>query len=294
MARVVIATKTSAWEWHGPTYEEQFEEGSLSQGDYTRIRTAHDEHHASVQKVCERFDQEKIDYRIVNVDDQDWSLDEDTSVVVTLGGDGTLLSASHRVIGAGLVTLFGIRSSGTSVGFLCAGGTERLDELVASIRSGNFNVLEASRLIADIHGVDANRTIRSTVPALNDFLYSNANPAATTRYRLGLGDRQEDHKSSGMWLSTALGSTAGIYAAGGVVQPRADAHFQYVVRELYRAPGKNFYLVKGFFDPDRKSVTIENKCERAILAADGNHGVCEILWGERIVFRRARPVRIAI
>lgn len=293
MAQVVVATKTSAWEWHGPTYEEQFEEGSLSQGDYKRIRAAHDEHHAVVQKLRERFDREKIDYRVVNVDDQDWSLDPDTTVVVTLGGDGTLLSASHRVAGHQPITLFGIRSSGTSVGYLCAGGVERLDDLTQSIKTSQFNVLEASRLIADIHGVDGERSVRSTVPALNDFLYSNANPAATTRYRLALGDKQEDHKSSGMWLSTALGSTAGISAAGGVVQPRNDNNFQYVVRELYRAPGKNFYLLKGFFDPDRKSITIENKCERAILAADGNHGICELVWGEKIVFRRARPVRIA-
>ncbi len=166
--------------------------------------------------------------------------------------------------------------------------------MVKSIQSGQFQVLEASRLIADIYGVEGEGPVRSTPPALNDFLYSNANPAATTRYRLSLGDRQEEHKSSGMWLSTALGSTAGIYAAGGVMQPKTDTNFQYVVRELYRAPGKNFYLVKGFFDPDRKTVTIENRCERAILAADGNHGMCELVWGDKIVFRRAPPIRIAI
>lgn len=294
MSQVVIATKTSAWEWHGPTYEEQFEEGSLSKGDYQRIRDAHDEHYATVDKVREHFDKAKIDYRIVNVDDQAWSLDPETNVIVTLGGDGTLLSASHRMVGTQPITLFGVRSSGTSVGYLCAGGPERVEELVKSIQSGQFQVLEASRLIADIYGVEGEGAVRSTPPALNDFLYSNANPAATTRYRLSLGDRQEEHKSSGMWLSTALGSTAGIYAAGGVMQPKTDTNFQYVVRELYRAPGKNFYLVKGFFDPDRKTIAIENRCERAILAADGNHGMCELVWGDKIVFRRAPPIRIAI
>lgn len=294
MAQVVVVTKTSAWEWHGPTYEEQFEEGLLSPKDYRRIRDAHDEHYATVEKVREQFDHAKINYRMVNVDDQAWSLDSDTTVIVTLGGDGTLLSASHRVVGNESVTLFGVRSSGTSVGYLCAGGPERINELVTSIQSNQFHVLNACRLIADIYGGEGDVIVRSTPPALNDFLYSNANPAATTRYRLSLGDRQEEHKSSGMWLSTAFGSTAGIYAAGGVVQPKDDTNFQYVVRELYRAPGKNFYLVKGFFDPDRKSITIENRCERAILAADGNHGICEILWGERIVFRRAPAVRIAI
>jgi hypothetical protein len=65
------------------------------------------------------------------------------------------------------------------------------------------------------------------------------------------------------------------------------------VRELYRAPGKNFHLVNGFFDPDRKQMVIENRSEKAILAADGNHGITDLLWGDRIVFKRASPVNIA-
>lgn len=292
MTQVVIATKTSSWEWHGPWYEEQFERGGLPEWDYKRIRLAHDEHHESVRTIEESFHAAKISYRIVNVDDHDWSLDGDTKVLLTVGGDGTLLSASHRIMSAQDVVLFGLRSSGTSVGHLCAGGMERLPDLVTSIQNHQFQLIAASRLQAEIHSVSGSPTC-VTPPALNDFLYSNANPAATTRYRISLGDRQEEHKSSGMWLATAHGSTAGISAAGGVVQPRTDTNFQFVIRELYRAPGRNFYLVNGFFNPDKKQLTIENRCEKAILAADGNHSINELNWGDRIVFKRATPIHIA-
>lgn len=291
MAQVVVATKTSAWQRHSLWYEEQFRRGSLAEADYERIRRADSEHLETVQKVKEAFSAAGLDFRCVPVDSPDWAIDSNTEVLVTLGGDGTLLTASHRV-GNQAVTMFGLRSSGTSVGYLCAGGLERLGELVTSIQKREFKVLLAARFHGEIHAAGQSE-VKLTPPALNDFLYSNANPAAMTRYKLSLGDRHEEQKSSGMWLSTALGSTAGILAAGGVSQPRQDRNFQFVVRELYRIAGKNFYLVNGFFDPDKKILTIENRCENAILAADGNHSVTELGWGDRIVFKRSMSLRIA-
>jgi len=291
MAQVIVAVKTSAWDRHGPWYEEQHRHGSLSDAEHQRIKQAHTDHCEAVALVKDRFDQDDIDYRLVNIDDDSWNVDQDTKVVVTLGGDGTLLSASHR-IGSQSITMFGVRSSGTSVGYLCAGGTERLKDLISSIKTGQFKVLHAARFHAEVHSTKSSSPC-ITPPALNDFLYSATNPAAMTRYRISLGERQEDHKSSGMWLSTALGSTAGILAAGGVMQPRPDRNFQFVVRELYRQPGRNFYLVNGFFDPDKKTFVIENRCESAILAADGNHSVTNISWGDRIIFKRSVPLKIA-
>ena len=291
MARVLLVTKTSAWDWHGAWYQSQYQKGSLPEWDYKRIRQAHNEHQESVERAREQITKAGMSFREVNVDHKDWAPDQDTQYVLTLGGDGTLLSASHRVQ-TNNITLIGIRSSGTSVGYLCAGGADRLTEIIGKLKSGDLGVKEASRLRVQILPNDGSPP-KLSVPALNDFLYSNANPAATTRYRISLGERVEEHKSSGLWVSTALGSTAGIYAAGGVVMPRLDRNFQYVVRELYRAPGRNFYLVNGFFDPDEKALTIENRCEQAIIAADGNHGVMNIEWGDRIIFQRAPSIKIA-
>lgn len=291
MAEVVIAIKTSAWDRHGPWYEDQFKKGNLIEADYLHIKRAHAEHFATVASVEEAFQKAQINFRSVNIDDENWSVDGDTRVMLTLGGDGTLLSASHR-IGDQPIIMYGMRSSGTSVGYLCAGGIEKLSELVNSIQTHQFKVLLAARFHAEIFSAGSKKT-KITPPALNDFLYSNTNPAAMTRYRLTSGERQEDQKSSGMWLSTALGSTAGILAAGGVMQPRPDRNFQFVVRELYRLAGKNFYLVNGFFDPDKKLFSIENRCEHAILAADGNHSVTSLEWGDRLVFKRSTPLKIA-
>lgn len=291
MAKVLLVTKTSAWDWHGAWYQAQYQKGALPEWDYNRIKLAHSEHHLAVAKARQAIAGEGLSYREVNVDQPDWSPDEDTEYLITLGGDGTLLAASHRVPN-NKITLIGVRSSGTSVGFLCRGNLEKLPAIVASIKNGTLDFREASRVRAEIHPNDGSPA-RFTPPALNDFLYSNDNPAATTRYRILLGDRVEEHKSSGLWVSTALGSTAGIYAAGGVIMPREETNFQYVVRELYRAPGKTFDLVNGFFNPDEKPLIIENRCEQGIIAADGNHGVMKVEWGDRIKFMRAPSVRIS-
>jgi len=290
MPKVLLVSKTSGWDWHGAWFQSQYQKGALPEEDFNRIKLAHTEHHAALEKTRAALKREGLLFREVNVDQEHWSTDPDTELMITLGGDGTLLAASHRVQSP-KITLVGIRSSGTSVGYLCAGGVDAIDQILKDAKTQSLNVLESSRLKAEITPADGG-PVRFTPPALNDFLYSNSNPAATTRYRLTLGDRSEVHKSSGLWVSTALGSSAGIFAAGGVMMPKNEKKFQFVVRELMRANDRKFHLINGFFDPDEKTLVIENRCENAILAADGNHGITQVEWGDRLKFTRAEPIRI--
>lgn len=292
--QILIVTKTTSWSLRKDSFHQQLGDRRIDQAEFDRIKFSHDEHEETVRKVCSGLDHEKIDYRTVNVDDETWSIPSSTKVVLTLGGDGTLLSASHRMNDNRDLILFGIRSSGTSVGFLCAGGLEKFGDFLVQYKTCNYATMTAERMIAEVQPSNPTKPKKFTVPALNDILYSHANPAATTRYKISLGERIETHKSSGIWFSTSLGSTAGLLAAGGVIQPKTDRSFQFVVRELYREPGRNFFLVNGFFDAEKKNLTLENRCEKAILAADGSRGVIEIEWGDRVIFRRATPVRIAI
>jgi NAD+ kinase len=291
MAKVLLVTKTSTWDWHGAWYQSQVQSGALPEADIKQIKLAHADHLESVTQAQKILNDQGLPFRTLNVDDESWQPDSDTEIMITLGGDGTLLSASHRVESV-KIQLVGIRSSGTSVGYLCAGGIEKMELIILSLLKGDLKFTRACRLRAKITPADGSAP-RFSPPALNDFLYSNANPAATTRYTLNLGNRREEHKSSGMWISTALGSTAGICAAGGVIMPREDTNFQFVVREIYRAPGKNVHLVTGFFNPDERTLVIENRSEKAIVAADGSRGIMQIEWGDKVEFHRAPCIRIA-
>ena len=128
---------------------------------------------------------------------------------------------------------------------------------------------------------------------LNDFLYTNSNPASTTRYKVKFDGRTETHKSSGLWLATATGSTAAISAAGGKVLDAADDGLQFVVRELYQFDGLNNKIYTGFFDSNEQSIEIENHCSNGILALDGERGVIKLKFGDRIRFGRAEPIHVA-
>ena len=153
MARILLVTKTSAWDWHGTWYQSQFQKGALPEWDYNRIKLAHTEHHESVARARDVFQKQGISFREVNVDKDDWAPDDETEFLVTLGGDGTLLSASHRVQ-TSKITLVGVRSSGTSVGYLCLGGADRLEDVAQRVNSSGFSVSEASRLRAEIIPAD--------------------------------------------------------------------------------------------------------------------------------------------
>lgn len=263
----------------------------MPEEDFNRIKLAHEEHQQALSKMRSALREAGLEYKDVNVDQEDWAPESDTKFVITLGGDGTLLAASHRVQ-TNKIVLIGIRSSGTSVGYLCVGGVDRIENILSDMGSGQLKIFESSRLEVEVFPADGSPSYK-TPPALNDFLYSNSNPAATTKYRLSLGGQSETHKSSGLWVSTAVGSSAGIHAAGGVIMPKDDKKFQFVVRELMRGVGRSFNLVKGFFDPDESTLVIENRCENAIVAADGNHGVTQINWGDKLRFHRATPILIA-
>lgn len=286
----LIVTKPTNLEQHGDVIRSQIRRGYLTEDNITELEVAHAEHYRSLEKVRALLAEKKVPFDEVGRGD-DWSDSGQYKVVYTVGGDGTLLSASHSVDGK--TPVIGIRSSKSSVGYLCAGGEEEIGDLVDAFLSDSLGWASCARLKASIFYAEEDEE-RTTIPILNDFLFANHNPSATTRYIITHGDASENHKSSGIWISTATGSTAGICAAGGRPMHRTDDRFQYQVRELYRGVVGSFRLTGGFFDPDELPFTIENRNGAAVLALDGQRGVIPLKFGDRINFQRALPIRIAL
>jgi NAD+ kinase len=203
-------------------------------------------------------------------------------LVVTIGGDGTVLGTSHYVR-EGL--LLGVNSApGDSVGHFCsvtrADFAERLDAILTS----SWKPVELMRLAVSLDD--------QLLPelALNDVLITHACPAATTRYLIRLGQHEEEQRSSGIWVATAAGSTAGIRSAGGRVTPLRSARIQYLVRELYRethgSRTRDYRLVRGLFGPD-ESLTIASKMPEGWLYIDGARTVYRFPFGTRATLKAA-------
>jgi len=252
------------------------------------LEMAHEGHMHSLAVLRETLDSHGINYGEVKAGESKPDLHFDC--VIALGGDGTLITSSYYINDD--TPLIGIRSSSASVGFLCAGDHAHIPSIIEAYQSNQLRYTERHRLRAHVHRHDG--TIEtSSIAALNDVLFAAESPAATTRYKITFRDRVETHKSSGIWIATATGSTAAIGAAGGTFMGPADRHFQFLVRELYQKSEEGLLLSQGFSDAHTDPFWIENQSPASILALDGEKLVMNVGFGERVSFSLANPVRVA-
>jgi NAD+ kinase len=188
----------------------------------------------------------------------------DKDLLIAVGGDGTTLNASSFLDDD--IPIVGVNSDPTrshefgaekktderrSTGQLCAATAENLDDILPQILAGDYY---PPRMRTRIQ-CRVRSTYKTTKlpPALNDILITHPIPAAVSRFRLkkliGTGAeyftpgantaiKMADRElfsfniwSSGMWVSTATGSTAAMKAAGGIVQDVGSGELQYMVRE---------------------------------------------------------------
>jgi NAD+ kinase len=166
------------------------------------------------------------------------------------------------------------------VGYFCAADRKSLADALAGALVGKLRETELSRMSVRMDGE------RLGPPVLNDVLFSHASPAATSRYALGLRGRREQHKSSGVWVATAAGSTAAVRSAGGRAQPIGSKRLQLVVREPYSTVGPRPTLLKAFVEPNEKLV-IESHMRMGRLFIDGPRIVHPVPIGARIELRRS-------
>jgi NAD+ kinase len=209
-------------------------------------------------------------------------------LVISVGGDGTLLTTSHWVT-EGL--LLGVNSAPrSSIGYLTFARRATLPRIQARIAKGTLLPQQVARLEVALHeGLEE----KILPPALNDVLIAHEQPAATSRYRLQLGRREEDHRSSGLWVSTTAGSTAGIRSAGGQVMALGERRLQFRARELFRVSGGRVAtLAEGFIGPGQQLI-VESAMASGWLYIDGARMATRFPFGARASFRlAAQPLRL--
>ncbi len=287
--KILLVRKTTNLEWHGSVIRRQVAAGRMPLEDLGRLQRAHDEHYQTLDGLRAKLLKSHIAF-VEITRETDWPQAEKFDAVVTVGGDGTLLSASHKVLDDTLT--IGVRSSRSSVGYLCAYDGSTLDRLVSDVQGQLCSIAPVSRIMAQVRRAGESEAVQ-TEPVLNDFLYSNLSPAATTRYCLRINDQVEEQKSSGIWISTAVGSSAAMAAAGGQVMPWTDHRTQFRVREVFLGGKLKPIVTSGFFDPQKDIFEIENRSERAFLALDGQHGEVPLNLGDIIRFCSAPKLQLA-
>jgi NAD+ kinase len=200
----------------------------------------------------------------------------DAVLVIAVGGDGTLLAASHSV---SRTPVLGVNSAPRhSVGFFCAAERATFARMLEQALEGRMKRVELTRMSVAVNGrVRSNRV-------LNEALYCHASPAATSRYIICHGKSREEQRSSGIWIGPPAGSTAAQRSAGGRVLPLHSPDLQLVVREPYTPSRRPYKLVK-FQISEGDSVRIDSKMDNASVFFDGPHRVVPVRLGDSVSFK---------
>lgn len=238
------------------------------------LKKAHDEHSKSVELIKKTLEKHKSDFSIEHRHEVSDFTGYD--LVITVGGDGTFLRSSHYIDEQPII---GINSSRNhSVGALCSIHAKDFPEKFSKILAGDFHCKLLPRMKIHIN----DEPVRDE--AINDVLFTNHNPAATSRYFIRLGRKMEEHKSSGVWISTQTGSTAAIQAAGGMrMAPHFDKHLQYLVREPYQGLYNPYQFSRGFIEPG-KSLKIVSKMLHSQIFIDGPTTFYNLNYGDEVAF----------
>ena len=195
--------------------------------------------------------------------------DGDFSLIVAVGGDGTLLSASHWAVDTPVI---GVNSRpGHSVGHFCLADRTDFREKLDEVFEGVAEVRELARMDVSVNGE------LTSPPALNDLLFAARNPASTTLYALQAGQQEEVQKSGGLWICTAAGATGAMRSAGGDPMDLNEQRMQFLVREPYRGRGKTYELERGFFS---LGVRITNLTPEAAVYVDGSRLIHRLEYGD--------------
>lgn len=227
-----------------------------------RSTEAHEEHERSVKLVLEVL--KGFPHEVIPTLSE--AALQDYDLILTIGGDGTLLQAARHVATQPVLAVNSAPNH--SIGYFCSCTASDLASVLTKWASGVIDSSYVTRMSVSVGSkVVTNR-------ALNDVLYCHSNPSLTTRYKISSkGQPWEDQVSSGIWFSTAMGSTAAIRSAGGFTMEHTSANIQWKVREPYQPKGRQYNQAHGFIRPQQE-IRIENRIkgyhvEGAKLYVDG-------------------------
>lgn len=214
------------------------------------------------------------------------ALFDGVDIAISLGGDGTFLSAVRQAMGSG-TPILGINLG--HLGFLTEVEKDAMKETMEKLIRGEYHIEERMMIEGTIMREDA-EVCRYL--ALNDLCISRGALSRLIRYELSSNGRPvEDCNADGLVVSTPTGSTAYSMSAGGpIVHPGMEL--------LLVTPICPHSLSERsmIFPPEEEiTVTLRGGFYKAMLTVDGQMG-CELQKGDRILIRKAeeksRLVRI--
>jgi NAD+ kinase len=209
---------------------------------------------------------------------------EGPDLVISLGGDGTMLRAAQHAHAAD-VALLGVNLG--TLGYLTEVDATSEAEAVRRVLSGEFEIQDRMMLSCTVEGTGVDGP--GPFVALNEVLVERASRRRLVRLgvRVG-GESLGDFNADGVIVATPTGSTAYALSAGGpIVSPRA-ACLVVVPVSPHMVFARPFVLA----DDEVVEVTVRDSGQAASLSLDGHMG-CDLASGATVVVKRhERPLKL--
>ncbi len=157
--------------------------------------------------------------------------------VIAIGGDGTVLSASHYLIDKPLLAVN--CSPNTSEGALTTINIDQLEDKLKDIKLNNFKDEKLERIEILINNKPLD------LLSLNEVFIANEKAYLISKYKIKFKDKIEEQRSSGLIFSTGTGSTAWFKSAGGKPFSPQSKFIEMIVREPYIRKIIKFSTVKA-------------------------------------------------
>lgn len=277
LRRVLIVWKKTAYQLEVLESADAHVAALLAEGNpsIAKLEKAHRDHLESLAAVTECVRERGIEF--TSIDRTDLTSDiGDVDLIITVGGDGTFLGASHVVSD---IPVLGVNSAtGSSHGHWCLANKDNVGQVLDEIQAGSRAPLSLMRLEVVVNG----ETLPT--PVLNEAFIAHPSPAGTSRFLLEVRGKREEMRSSGILVGPGVGSTGWVRSAGGAVLPATSRQFQFLVREPSVWPGESRDLLRGILETgdEVKFVPIMGEGK---LFIDGQHLDHDIKRGDEVVVR---------
>ena len=193
--------------------------------------------------------------------------DMDVDIVIVLGGDGTLLRATHNTD----AKIVGVNAG--SVGFLTAIERDSIEEGIARLKSGDYTVERRTKIRVSCDG-------QVIGDAINEALVHTDSVAKIRQFRVYIDDSLfTEVKADGFMLSTVTGSTSYAMSLGApIMDPRVGNAWTLVPVAAFK------YTSRPIIVPTTAKVTIETVLPNkdCLLVLDGQSEI-PVAGGKSIV-----------
>lgn len=215
-----------------------------------------------IEVLSKKFPTSKI-YRFKDSIGLDSEQVKNLDVVISLGGDGTILRSARAVAKYG-IPILGVNIG--NLGFLAGVECQSFENAIDNLKMGKYNIEERVMLQCTVRGKENGIIYNS----LNDIVISKGTLSRIVRYDVNVDDKfYTSFTADGVIISTPTGSTAYSLSAGGpIIFP--DLRLIEITPICSHTPGMRSLVLNSDSQVD---INITKGNESVFLTVDGQQSL---------------------